>query len=458
MIQKQALANQFYPANPNQIKSAMAGLFDGNEDYYFPTAPRAIIVPHSGFRFSGPIAAPAMREIHHEINRVVIISPSHRMDFEGIARPTYDYFRTPIGQLEVSPRAKRFTLKLDFVHDNQEAFEKEQGVELILPWVKRIAPKATIAPFVVGRAKVKQVEMLLRRLWGNTKTLIVISTDLGHFKDLETIQKGNQRTAVSIETGQTEQITAEDACGWLGLRAFLNIAKEQGMRVERMALGDSHQANSDPENVVGYGSWVVHNASDFQLPESEKSELYHAIASSIWKKLNGEPVSMRAYDEQNQILNSYWPSFLKLTVGKSERRAIGVLQPRASMYKQTLQLADKVAFDYQGAEPITLDNFSELECEIEVLSLVQELKYESRADLEAKLEETKPGVILTHQNNRTNFLPEKWRDFLSAADFLDAILERHNLPNGHWEDGIRINTYYTESLGNARLKDYLSAT
>lgn len=453
-IQPETLADLFYPRDPDHLNNALDALLGQNPEPFFPTVPHVLIAPHSGLRFSGVAAAEAMREIRPDINRVVILSPSHRLGFDGIACPEVAHFQTPFGDLEVSSRSVRIASRLSFVEPNQDAFIGEQGIEAHLPWIKKLSPKTTIAPFVIGRANENMIQTLFTNVWGNDKTIIILSTDLAHYNSLDKILASNQDTALKIETAAAELLTRDDACGWVILKAFLSLARTFYMRAERLALADSFTVTGNAAQVVGYGSWAFHEANRWKMPSTVQSDLYAAIARAIWAKLNKEEAAPAQSTSKNLILSSHWPCFVKLNL-RDEQRIAGALNPRLRVIDQCVESALEAAFEYRDANPITKDEFEELTCEIEVVSMISEMPYKNRKDLERKLEDAKPGVILSHSTSRASFLPERWEDYRTAKKFLGELVQRAGHPEGFWDDAIGIKTYATERLDRVRLADFL---
>ncbi len=412
-------------------------------------------MPHAGFRFSGQTAAIAARELSKAHTRIVVLSPSHRLAFHGIAKPGILQFETPLGVLNVERRAMRMASKLPFVNENQKAFENEHGIEVTLPWIQKFAPKANIAPFVIGNATDAMVEKLLKRLWGDERTLILISSDLSHFKPVAEAVQTDMRTANMIELGKIDGITPEMACGYRPLRGMMQIAKKNGMRATRLDMSNSYQVNGDESRVVGYGAWAIHNFEDAQMPEANRERLYQIAARSIQHRLETGETGKLPFSATDWMLKTQLASFVSLTMDGKMRGCIGSVYPHRSISEDVYDNAAKAAFLDQRYKPITPEEFEKIDCQIEILSQVKPLEFETLEDVLGHLAEEKPGVVVAHGASRATFLPRVWEEIEEPAEFVKALLHKARLPENFWADDIKFYTYYAERFDKIRLRNAL---
>jgi AmmeMemoRadiSam system protein B len=221
--------------------------------------PKAIVVPHAGLQYSGPIAASAylrLEPAHADIHRVVLLGPSHRVPLRGLAAPSADVFITPLGPVTVDDELRRSVLELDAVTVDDQAHRYEHSLEVQLPFLQTMLDDFTLLPLVVGDATTDEVARTLDRCWGGAETLIVISTDLSHYHDHDRAVRLDRATAAEILASNPEGITDVDACGARPLRGLLAVARTRDLAVEQLDLRTSGDTAGDRERVVGYGAFA----------------------------------------------------------------------------------------------------------------------------------------------------------------------------------------------------------
>ena len=258
MIRQPAVAGLFYPADATYLHEIV--------DQYMKEAkteakvPKAIIAPHAGYIYSGPIAATAyarLKKGHDRITRVVLMGPSHRVAFRGLAVCSADSFSTPLGNIPVDLDAINEILRYPFVHLIEQAHSHEHSLEVHLPFLQETLDKFIIVPIVVGDATPEQVGQVISTLWGGDETLIVISSDLSHYHDYATAKQLDKATSEAIENLQYEQIDYESACGRIPITGLLRVAQEKALKVKTIDLRNSGDTAGDKTRVVGYGAYVI---------------------------------------------------------------------------------------------------------------------------------------------------------------------------------------------------------
>lgn len=252
-----AVAGQFYPANAGELATAVTTLLDAAEERD-NVAPKALIVPHAGYIYSGPVAASAyslLKSCRHRYSRVILLGPCHRVAVNGMALSTADAFRTPLGDVPVDSGAVR-NVDLPGVHKFDASHQDEHSLEVHLPFLQTVLDDFSIVPILVGRASPHSVARVLDALWGGEETLIVISSDLSHYLDYESAAAKDAATCRSIEQFDTH-IDHTAACGATPVRGLLVAARKRGLRIETLDLRNSGDVSGDRDFVVGYGAWVL---------------------------------------------------------------------------------------------------------------------------------------------------------------------------------------------------------
>lgn len=256
-VRPPAVAGTFYPGNPAVLKQ-MVDEFLREAPAEGPP-PKAVIVPHAGYVYSGPVAASAyarLRSYADRVRRVVLLGPSHRVAFRGIAAPVAGYFETPLGDIKVDQMAIDRITDLHFVQRYSPAHAQEHSLEVQLPFLQGVLGEFELVPLVVGDATPDEVATVLERLWGGEDTLIVISSDLSHYLDYESARLIDARTTRAIEELRDQDIGFEQACGALPVRGLLLAARRHGLHAETVDLRNSGDTAGPRDQVVGYGSYV----------------------------------------------------------------------------------------------------------------------------------------------------------------------------------------------------------
>lgn len=257
-IRKPAVAGLFYPGEAATLAAEVDGLLAVVRP--MPgSVPKAIIVPHAGYQYSGPIAATAYARLapaRHTIRRVVLLGPAHREWFQGMALPSVTQFRTPLGDVPLDGELAAQLAGLPGVVVRDDAHRLEHSLEVHLPFLQRLLDRFTLLPIAVSEASAGQVARVLAAAWGGRETLIVISSDLSHYHDYATARGIDAGTAAAIEMLDGASLDGERACGYLPVQGLLLEARSRGMTVARADLRSSGDTAGPRGEVVGYGAWT----------------------------------------------------------------------------------------------------------------------------------------------------------------------------------------------------------
>lgn len=258
MNRQPAVAGSFYPANPDELRRLL-GSFLSQADSA-AKAPKAIIAPHAGYIYSGPIAANAyarLASVRDSIHRVVLLGPSHRVAFQGLAISGAAYFVTPLGDIPIDASAKIQLSDLDYVGYLEQAHAMEHSLEVHLPFLQTLLSDFKLVPIVAGDASPEQVSVVLERLWGGPETLIVISSDLSHYHPYAEAQRLDRATSRHIEMLEFEALSSEAACGKVPVAGLLKVLRSKTLSIKTIDLRNSGDTAGDKNRVVGYGAYVV---------------------------------------------------------------------------------------------------------------------------------------------------------------------------------------------------------
>jgi AmmeMemoRadiSam system protein B len=258
-FRKAAVAGLFYEADPALLQQQIGDLM--SEVVSPPEAiPEALIVPHAGYIYSGPIAARAyscLKSRQHKIRRVVLFGPAHRVHLQGLALSSVDRFETPLGDVALDREAIERVIGMPGVSVSDRAHRDEHSLEVQLPFLQTVLTQFTLVPVVVGISDAASVAAVMDALWGGEETLIVISTDLSHFLSYAEATQVDTNTCKRI-LEKSSSLTGEEACGAFALNGLMRTQHAQALRVELLDACNSGDTAGDRNRVVGYGAFLLH--------------------------------------------------------------------------------------------------------------------------------------------------------------------------------------------------------
>ena len=257
-IRQPAVAGRFYPAQPDKLRHMVDSFMEGAK-VSAHGKPKAVIAPHAGYAYSGPIAASAFVHLAGErgvIQRIILLGPSHQFAFDGIALSHAEAFATPCGMVPVDKAAVDRITNMPGVQVEERAHLHEHSLEVELPFLQATLNDFTVVPLVVGDATDDEVAGVIDRLWGGDETRFVISSDLSHYYDYESACELDRATAQNIERNAGEEITGQHACGYRPIRGFLQAAQRRQLHAQTVDLRNSGDTAGPRDQVVGYGAFV----------------------------------------------------------------------------------------------------------------------------------------------------------------------------------------------------------
>jgi len=259
-VRQPAVAGMFYPAERHALQEMLTAMLnDAEEPADFGNQPTAIIVPHAGYIYSGPVAATAYRylaQFKQHIKRVILLGPSHRVPFSGLAMSSASHFSTPLGMIPIDHDSYRKLADHPAVQRLDAAHVQEHSLEVQLPFLQTVLDGFMLVPLVVGDASKEQVASVLQALEPGSDTLIVVSSDLSHYHDYRTAKQLDQRTSDAIVQLHPNEIGYEDACGRNPVNGLLLLAKDRHLQVHTLDLRNSGDTAGPHDRVVGYGAYI----------------------------------------------------------------------------------------------------------------------------------------------------------------------------------------------------------
>jgi MEMO1 family protein len=476
LVRHAAVAGMFYPGNPRELDSVVRQMLaDAAPETPEGPAPKAIIAPHAGYVYSGPIAATAyarLKPVAGVVRRVVLLGPCHRVPVRGLAVSAADAFETPLGRIPVDRDAVDAILSLPQVQAFEATHADEHSLEVHLPFLQEIFADFSLVPLVVGQASADEVAEVLERLWGGPETIIVISSDLSHYLDYESARHIDAATCRAIEALEPAAIGYDQACGRVPVSGLLTLAKRRGLRVTTLDLRNSGDTAGDRRRVVGYGAWMFTepeaagrrtgggSAADESFEAGTRALLVthgkillHVAAASIEHGLaRGKPLSVDPADYP-QALRDNGACFVTLKRNGQLRGCVG--SPRA--YRPLVEdVADNgfaAAFRDSRFPKLGPEEKQALSLSVSVLSPPAPMTFADEADLLNQLRPGIDGLIIESDGNRALFLPQVWETLPRPQVFLAHLKVKAGLDRNHWSPGFKAWRFTSESVASQSLED-----
>jgi AmmeMemoRadiSam system protein B len=257
VIRKAAVAGTFYPGSALELGAVVESLLAGARPAHGGRCPKAVVAPHAGYVYSGAIAASAFAlfaPFAASIERVVVIGPAHRAYVDGLVSSGASRLETPLGVVEVDVAA---LAALPGVAADARAHAREHSIEVEVPFLQTVAPRATVIPLAVGRATPHEVARVLGALWGGRETVVVVSSDLSHYLPYVEGRAADRATAARI-VARGGPLSGDQACGAAGINGLLELSCEKRLRAELVDLRSSGDTAGPRDEVVGYGAFAFY--------------------------------------------------------------------------------------------------------------------------------------------------------------------------------------------------------
>ncbi|MHC4956964.1 MAG: AmmeMemoRadiSam system protein B [Planctomycetota bacterium] len=253
-IREPSVAGLFYPADPAELQELVGALL-ATVPAATAGTPKALIVPHAGYPYSGPVAASGYRQVGRTTTRVVLLGPAHRLPFRGLAAHSADAFATPLGDVPLDRDLIARLCELDCVRELDQAHVGEHSLEVHLPFLQVVLGDFQLVPLVVGDATPEHVAEALELAWGGDETLVVVSSDLSHFHEYDEAGRIDAETVQLIK--RLEHVHPGQACGCRAIGGLQEVARRRGLELELLDLRNSGDTAGGKREVVGYAAFAA---------------------------------------------------------------------------------------------------------------------------------------------------------------------------------------------------------
>jgi AmmeMemoRadiSam system protein B/AmmeMemoRadiSam system protein A len=444
-VRPPAVAGTFYPRDARSLAAEIDDLIGGVEQLAPRLGfPKALVVPHAGYIYSGPVAARAYDDIAPArgiVKRVVLLGPVHRVAVRGLALPAAEFVDTPLGRIPIDQNARRELAALPQVMTSAPAHALEHSLEVQLPFLQKALGDFTLVPLAVGTASVEEVAAVLEHLWGGPETLIVISTDLSHYHAYDEARQIDGSTIARIARLASD-INHEEACGATPLNGLLKVVKNKKLSIKLLAACNSGDTAGGKGQVVGYSSFALHEGGgEVSLDEAGRTLL--AIArSSIEKSLSGKeskPFPKTPWLEQAGA------TFVTLTRAGELRGCIGSLQAARPLGIDVAENALGAAFRDPRFSAMTAQEWPQCGVEVSLLGAAKPIRFADEADLLSQISAGEDGLILERRIDtgvrRATFLPQVWESIPDKRTFLGELAKKAGLPADTRIGGCKVYRY-----------------
>ncbi|NIB43745.1 AmmeMemoRadiSam system protein B [Pseudomaricurvus alkylphenolicus] len=451
-IRPAAVAGTFYPAQSDILRMSVDAMLDKAWDREQQPGhnPKALIVPHAGYCYSGEIAASAYaRVVRPElICKVLLLGPAHRLAFRGIATADCSAFATPLGSVDVDETETEVLLQQKLIVSSPEAHRREHSLEVQLPFLQELLSEFELLPLLVGDASSQQVADVIDRVVedylaqgvGEEEILVLISSDLSHFHDYQFACDKDQRTSQAI-CDHSHKLEGDEACGCRAINGLMVSRFAADLGVSCIDLRNSGDTAGGRDQVVGYGAFVLNQGqdSDLNLTQKDRRRLLLLARQTLQNHFDGRiPIDLEGLPD---ILKQHHCSFVTLRKDGQLRGCIGSLRPHQPLYQDVIEHAHAAAFRDHRFTPLREEELEQTRIEISVLSPEQPLAATTELQV---LEQLRPGIdglTISSGHHQATFLPSVWEELKEPPRFIRQLKIKAGLDPDHWPDNVHAWRY-----------------
>ncbi len=440
-IRPSAVAGTFYPRGATVLAHDVEDMLAHPEGAPLARAPKALIVPHAGYIYSGPIAASAYAQLvplRGRVTRIVLLGPAHYVPIRGLALPDADRFRTPLGEVTLDAEMMQRLATLPMVSRSAAAHADEHSLEVQLPFLQRVLGEFALVPLVVGEAAAADVAEVIEAAWGGDETLIVISSDLSHYLPDDRARAADEKTVSDIVA--LRPLGHRQACGATPVNGLLLAAQRHALRAVALDARNSSQTAGDPDRVVGYAAiaFVTDDAAaDAAPPDDRGATLLQLARSAIGDAFGFETDPV----ERAPWLLQPGATFVTLTKKGALCGCIGSIEARRPLYDDVRENAVAAAFQDSRFRPLKPTEFELMHVEVSLLSPTEPITFTDEAGALAALRPHVDGVVFEYGRHRSVYLPQVWEQLPTPSEFLFHLKEKAGLPGKFWAPGVRLSRF-----------------
>ena len=474
-IREPAVAGLFYPKDQAALSQTLDALLANATLHTIDGELRALICPHAGYRYSGPVAATAYRLLSgHDFQTVVLLAVSHYAGFAGASVANADVYRTPLGDVPVSPKARELAKINPFVleprcfvqrpqwssqashpvpptgEDTPETWEHSGEVQV--PFLQKTLKNFTLVPVVTGEADPeKMAEALVGKL--DDKTLVIASTDLSHYHPYDEARARDKVTTDAIVNLDIDRMKSSgDACGKTPVLALMYLAKQKGWKATLLDYRNSGDTAGNKDAVVGYAAIAFYTPRQQSFTTPERKLLLDLARRTLRDVVKTGKQPDAAADAFPTSFTEKKGCFVTLTKGGQLRGCIGHIVPQEPLYRAIMDNAQSAALHDPRFTAVQPDELDKIEIEISVLTVPEPLAFSSPEDLLNKLRPRRDGVVLQVGSRGATYLPQVWEQIPDKVHFMDSLAEKAGLAPDAWRGrDTKVLIYHVEAFKESEM-------
>ena len=439
VVRKSVIAGSWYPGVKSELESALDGYLSKAKVNPVSNL-HALIEPHAGYVYSAPVAAYGYKMLEgKQYDTVIIMGPDHHVGFSGAWIPKVTHFETPLGLVELSPKATELR-KNSLFTDIPESQDQEHSVEIQIPFLQRtLKPGFRIIPIVVGRADAKDLASALKPLIDD-RTLIVASSDLSHYYSYEKAESLDRKCTANAPELNIEGMSGCEACGITPILTLMNIARDFNWTGQLLDYKNSGDTAGDKKSVVGYMSVAY-----FEGVDRKEQEFLLSLARRTLNEYYENGTAARV-DESTLTprLKKVQGCFVTLNKNNELRGCIGHIIPQKPLYECVIENALSAALQDPRFEPVKKEELKDIGIDISVLTVPKKLDYSDAKDLLGKLTPMQDGVVLKYGLGGATYLPQVWEQLPDKADFLSSLCRKSGNPADCYTKKPEISLYQAQ--------------
>ena len=436
-VRTPAVAGTFYPQKRDELHLLVYSYLNKHEEK-LASKPKALVVPHAGYVFSGTTAAAAYKQLlpfKAEYRRIVIIGAAHRTAVAGVVVPNAEYFSTPLGTTKLANEFINRIVAAGIAHYDDNAHKYEHSLEVQLPFIQTVFDDVEIVPALMGDLSIEQAVQFLHAVWGEADTLMIISSDLSHYHNAATARFIDRNTERKVALNDPS-IGSEQACAAMPLNALLYLAQVKDLFATIVHYGHSGQHSGDNDRVVGYlaAAFSTNTDPEYQLG-AVLLRVARAAISARW-----HTVPALLFPERPK-LGETGATFVTLTKNENLRGCIGSLQAHRPLFDDVQKNAASAAFNDPRFPPLTQNELEQINIEVSLLSAAEPLQFSSEAELLQQLRPEIDGVVFRYRNSVSTFLPQVWEQLPTAEIFMQHLKQKAGLAANFWSAEVEVSRY-----------------
>ena len=474
-VREPAVAGLFYPKDQAALSQTLDALLANATPHTIDGELRALVCPHAGYRYSGPVAATAYKLlVGRDFQTVVLLAISHYAAFSGASVANADAYRTPLGDVPVSPKTRELAKTNPFVLEPRCLVERpqwssqashavppdgegtpetwEHSGEVQVPFLQKTLKNFTLGPGVTGEVDPEQMaEALVEKL--DDKTLVVASSDLSHYHPYDEARAKDKVTTDAIVNLDIDRMKLSgDACGKTPVLALMYLAKQKGWKATLLDYRNSGDTAGNKDAVVGYAAIAFYTPRQQSFTPPERKLLLDLARRTVRRVVTTGKQPDVATDTFPTKLTEKKGCFVTLTERGQLRGCIGHIMPQEALYKAIMDTAQSAALHDYRFTPVQPDELGKIEIEISVLTAPEPLAFSSPDDLLNKLRPHHDGVVLQIGNRGATYLPQVWEQIPDKVHFMDSLAEKAGCAPDAWRGpGTKVQIYHVEAFKESEM-------